>query len=296
MKQEEKEALLEYLVQFSNIEKRFPLFQGIKDAEAVADFIGLDSDQFQSIRNHFDEQAKKAAEEILKDEKMLELIESLPIEADATIAVVGDAITDDRQGWFQIFRNVLEMAVPKANYRFIDASLGESLSSDALRRLERDVIAHKPDWIFVALGSQDAQRLHLTTGRTLVSLAEFWENINAIESAILQNCDNPPVWITPPPVISELMQQMPLHAGVVLEEDLKEFREVISGKSGYIVDPAGKRMGSPPDAWNFLNDGFHPSLAGNTETVKSIIKTFAEAEKQDKGENDGNEPGGPDDG
>ena len=295
MKQEEKEALLEYLVQFSNIEKRFPLFQGVKDPEAVADFIGLDSEQFLNIRKHFDEQAKKAAEEILKEEEWLKLIEELPFDSDATIAVVGDGITDDRQGWFQIFRNVLDMAVPKANFRYIDASLGESLSSDALRRLERDVIAHKPNWIFISLGSQDAQRLHLTKGRTLVSLAEFWENLNAIESAILQNCDNPPVWITPPPVISELMQQMPLHAGVVLEEDLKEFREVISGKTGYIVDPSGNRMGSPPDAWNFLNDGFHPSLAGNMETVKSILKTFSEAKKQESNKNNDSEEESSDD-
>ncbi|MEX0681534.1 MAG: SGNH/GDSL hydrolase family protein [Balneolales bacterium] len=290
MKQEEKEALLEYLVQFSNIEKRFPLFQGTRDPEAVADFIGIDADHFNSIREQFDTLSRQAAEEILKDAMILEQIEKLPFKADDTIAVVGDSITDDRQGWFRIFSNVLDLATPRASFRYIDASLSDALTATALRRLERDVLTHHPDWVFVALGSQDAVRLHITTGRTLVSIAEFWENMNAIESAVLMNCPNPPVWITPPPVIPDLMQQMPLYEGVAHEEDLKEFREVISGKSGYVVDPAGKRMGDPPQAWNYLNDGFHPSLAGNIETVKSIISTCSLPQKDHEQEDgSGNE-------
>ncbi len=279
MKQEEKEALLEYLVQFSNIEKRFPLFQGIEDPEAVADFIGIDADNFVKIREALDQQARMAAEEIMKDAGLLEMAGKMPFKSDDTIAVIGDSITDDRQSWFHILRNLLDLVIPRAKIRYIDASISDSLSSDALRRLERDVLAKKPDWVFVALGSQDALRLHITPGRTLVSIAEFWENINAIESAILKNCKNPPVWITPPPVIPELMQQMPLLDGVLDEEDLKDFREVVNGKSGYIVDPAGDRMGMPPKEWNYLNDGFRPSLAGNMETVRSIIKTLGKGER-----------------
>lgn len=279
MNQEEKEALLEYLIQFSNIEKRFPLYQGVKDPEAVADFIGLDVDQFQKIRESFDKQVAQAAEEVLKDKEIMSRINNLPFKPNETIAVLGDSITDDRQSWFQIFCNVLNLAVPKASFTFIDASLSNSISADALRRIERDVLANEPDWVFVALGSQDAVRLHITEGRTLVSIAEFWENLNAIESAIIKNCKNPAVWITPPPVITELMQQMPLHDGVIDEQDLKEFREVVAGKSGYIVDPAGKRMGNPPDAWNYMNDGFHPSLVGNIETVKSLLIAVTEPVK-----------------
>ncbi|MDG5767364.1 SGNH/GDSL hydrolase family protein [Balneolales bacterium ANBcel1] len=287
MKQEEREALLEYLVQFSNIEKRFPLFQGVQDPEAVSDFIGLEFGQFKRIRENFDKMIREAAGEILKDEEMLDLIPKLPFKSGETIAVIGDSITDDRQGWFRILSEVLDLSTPKASFRYIDASLADAISADALRRMERDVLGHEPDWVIIALGSQDAQRLHLTTGRTLVSIAEFWENLNAIESAVLQNCPNPPVWITPPPVISEMMQTMPLHDGILKEEDLREFREVIAGKTGYIVDPAGKRMGSPPQAWNYLSDGFHPSLTGHIATVKSIIKTCTLSESERNNSADG---------
>ncbi len=282
MKQEEKEAILEYLIQFSNIEKRYPLFQGNRDPGAVAEFIGLDYDYFSKIRKNFDDQVRQAAEEILKEEEMMKQIGKLPFSPGETIAVVGDSITDDRQSWFQVFRNVLDKAVSESNFSYVDASLADSLSADVLRRIERDVFAHKPDWVFVALGSQDALRLHITTGRTLVSLAEFWENLNAIESTILKNCPNLPVWITPPPVITELMQKMPLHDGIIEEEDLKYFREVVAGKSGYVVDPAGTRMGDPPKAWNYMNDGFHPSLAGNMETVRCILKTCSGSHQEQK--------------
>ncbi|MDI6401201.1 SGNH/GDSL hydrolase family protein [Balneolaceae bacterium ANBcel3] len=279
MKESDKAALLSYLIQFSDIEKVFSYLPGSENPETIADFFGVDTDDFKTIQKQFEEVAEKAAQEILKDQVIVSALKELPFAPDDTIAVLGDSLSNDRQGWFKILKKVLDLSVPKANFTFIDGSYSGALSAEALRKMEKNILAQKPDWIFVALGSQDAMRLPLITGRTLVSLAEFWENINAIESAILKNLKHPPVWITPPPAITEMMETMPLLDGVVSEEDLREFREIIAGKSGYIVDPGGKRLGDPPAAWNYMQDGFHLSLAGNMETVKSLIKTLAITEQ-----------------
>lgn len=280
MKREEKEELLNYLVQFLNIEKQFPLLPGISDPKAVAQFIGIDESELDSIRSSFDEHAKQAAFELLKDEKIKKQVENLPFQKDDKIAVIGDSLTDDLQSWFPIFRHTLELGIMGANFSWYDASLASETSANILMRLDRDVLAIKPDWVIIAIGSDDAKRPHLATTRTLVSLAEFWENVNTIESAIQLVVNNPIIWIAPPPPVTELMQQHPLFNGVVHEEDLKQYREVIAGKQGYIVDPMGVRLGNPPEAWNFLGDGYHPSLAGHLNTVKTMIGILSK-ENQD---------------
>lgn len=274
----EKEALEKYLLQFLNLEKRFPLLPGIKNKEAIAGLMGLDKDELQKLRDRYKQNAKEAALELLEDHDVAEWIDQLPFEKDDTIVALGDSITDDLQGWFGILQHVLEITVPEANFTFINSGVSYNTSSDAVQRFNRDVIDHDPDWVIVALGTFDAQRLHVAPNRTLVSLAAFWENINTIESAVEELTDNPIIWITPPPVITQMLQQMRLFDYDIYEEDLKQFREVLTSKTGYIVDPLGKRMGEDePEAWNYLSDGLHPSLSGHVNTVKKILETLVKS-------------------
>lgn len=274
----EKEALEKYLLQFLNLEKRFPLLPGIKNKEAIAGLMGLDKDELQKLRDRYKQNAKEAALELLEDHDVAEWIDQLPFEKDDTIVALGDSITDDLQGWFGILQHVLEITVPEANFTFINSGVSYNTSSDAVQRFNRDVIDHDPDWVIVALGTFDAQRLHVAPNRTLVSLAAFWENINTIESAVEELTDNPIIWITPPPVITQMLQQMRLFDYDIYEGDLKQFREVLTSKTGYIVDPLGKRMGEDePEAWNYLSDGLHPSLSGHVNTVKKILETLVKS-------------------
>ncbi|MEX2639217.1 MAG: SGNH/GDSL hydrolase family protein [Balneolales bacterium] len=274
MKKEEKEELLEYLIQFLNIEKQFPLLPGVSDKSAVAGFIGIDEDELDTIRANFDQNTRQAAFELLKEEEVQKQIDKLPFKKNDKIAIIGDAVTDDLQSWFFILKHALELSIEAANFSWYDASQSSETSANILMRLDRDVLAYKPDWVIIAIGSDEAVRPHLATARTLVSLAEFWENVNTIESAIQLVVKNPVIWITPPPPVTELMQQHPFFNGVAYEEDLKQYREVIAGKQGYIVDPAGVRMGNPPEAWNFLSDGYHHSLAGHLNTVRTLIEVL----------------------
>lgn len=282
--EQEREALKRYLVNFLNLEKKYPLLPGAKHLENVASFIGLSVAELTDSRTHCDDQAEMAAQEILKDEDMLKAIEKIPFKKGQTVLAIGDSFTDDLSGWFEILRHVLEISRPDLELEFINMGVHEDTSADALRRVNRTVLDIKPDWVFVALGTYDAMRLHAAPDRTLVSLADFWENLNSIENAIIQTTQLPVIWITPAPVITELMERVPLFDGLVYESDLIQFREVVAGRTGYIVDPPGRRMGSPADAWNFLPDGFYHALAGHSSTVKRILTSLSSkrAIKHDK--------------
>lgn len=293
---EEKQVLEEYLLQFLNLEKRFPLLPGIENQEAIAGLMGLEGEELKKLRDRFSSNAKEAAIELLEDPEVAEWIENLPFEPGDTIVALGDSITDDLQGWFNIFQHVLEIGLEDAGFTFVNSGVSYNTSTDALKRLNRDVLDHDPDWVIVALGTFDAQRLHVAPDRTLVSLADYWENLNTIEEAVGEVTDNPLIWMTPPPVITEMQQQIRLFHFDLFEEDLSQYREILTGKKGYIVDPLGERMMDRDDsveeeeeekpgpaAWNYLSDGLHPSLSGHTKSVKELIRFLALAKEPEEG-------------
>ncbi|MDR8393322.1 GDSL-type esterase/lipase family protein [Aliifodinibius sp. S!AR15-10] len=275
----EKEVLETYLLQFLNLEKRYPLLPGIRNTKAMAGLLGLDEQELKENRTKFDQNAKEAALELLEEEKVAQWIDELPFDSDDTIVAIGDSTTDDLQSWFSILGYALEISVPEADFTFVNSGVSYDTSTDALRRLDRDLAAHEPDWVIVSLGTFDAARMNLTPDRTLVPLAEYWENTNAIEDVTAELTDNPVIWISPPPVMSEMLEDFRLFNFNIQNEDLLKYREILSGKKGYIVDPRGMRMGEDePEAWNYLNDGLHPSLSGHTNTVRELLKVLAKSE------------------
>ncbi|SHE54812.1 Lysophospholipase L1 [Fodinibius roseus] len=295
--EEEQEVLEKYLLQFLNLEKRYPLLPGIENEEAIAGLMGIEKDELLKLRGRFSANARQAAVEMLEDPEVAEWIEDLPFEEGDTIVALGDSITDDLQGWFHIFQHVLEIGLDQPDFTFINSGVSYDTSTDALKRLNRDVLDHQPDWVIVALGTFDAQRLHVAPDRPLVSLADYWENLNTIESAVSEVTDNPLIWMSPPPVIPEMLQQIRLFNFDLFEEDLSRIREILSGKKGYIVDPLGERMHEEegdqeqeagdesdlPAAWNYLSDGLHPSLSGHVNTVKELIRFLALARDPEEG-------------
>jgi len=270
----EKDILQTYLLQFMNIEKRFPLLPGTKNSKAVAGFIGITEQELLEHRKDYEEKAKQAALEVLKDDDISDLIDQLPFDSDDTIAVLGDSISDDLQGWFSILKYVLQFTFEENDFTFINAGISFNTTTEALVRIDRDLLLHEPDWVFVALGTFDTQRLNVAANRTLIPLAETWENLNTIQEIVTQQVENPIVWITPPNVIEELIEDHPLYDFFIKQDDLNKVRELVAGKEGFIVDPRGKRMGDQ-EAWHYLADGLHPSLTGHIETVKYIIKAMA---------------------
>ncbi len=271
----EKEALEKYLIQFLNIEKQYPLLPGIKNNDSLAGLMGLETREFLKLREMFSQNAKEAALELLREDDVTDWVDQLPFKNNDTIIALGDSATDDLQGWFNIFSDILNITVPEADFTFVNAGISNNTTSEALRRLHRDVLSYQPDWVIINLGLFDAIRPYFTQNRTLLPLSETWENLTTIEDAVKTVTDNPPIWISPQPIIPGLLSEMELFDFDIDEKDLSQIRQILLGKSGYIVDPLGRRMGNPPEAWYFLSDGINPSLSGHVNTVRELIKTLA---------------------
>ena len=197
MKEEEKSVVEQFLVPFFHLNKRLPLFPGKNDEKAEATLFGLTEEELTLNRKNLDENARQGALELLKEEEIIDLVDKLPFDGSETIVAFGDSSTEDDQGWFNIIKHVLEISVEDADFTFINAGVSGDTTSDALRRIDRDVLLHEPDWVMVSLGTFDAQRLNILPSRTLIPLSETWENLNAIQEILEEHVENSTLWITP---------------------------------------------------------------------------------------------------
>lgn len=277
LSEEEKSVLEQFLMPFFHTNNRFPLLPGKSSKIAESELFGMTLEELENIRNNFNENAKSAALELLKEDEIIDIIDKLPFDGEETIVAFGDSLTEDEAGWFTILSHLLEISFEDSNFNFINSGQAYNTTSESLRRLDRDVILNEPDWVFVLLGTFDAQRLNIAPKRTLIPLSETWENLNTIHEILDEHIDNPTIWITPTPVITELLDANPLYEFTFDHSDLDQVRQLISGKRGGIVDPKGIRMGKDePKAWNYLSDGLHHSLSGHVATVREILKTLVE--------------------
>lgn len=277
LSEEEKSVLEQFMIPFFHAEKRHTLFPGRNSTEAEAGLLGITKEELETFRKNYEENAKQAAFELLKEDEVIDMIDKLPFDGEETIVAFGDSSTEDDQGWFSILGHLLDISFENADFTFINSGVGYNTTADALKRLDRDVLLHEPDWVFVSLGTFDTQRLNIAPQRTLLPLSETWENLNTIHEVLENQIENPTLWITPTPVISELLSENPIYEFTIDGEDLEQVRQLVSGKTGGIVDPKGIRMGEDePKAWNYLTDGLHPSLSGHINTVREVLKTLVE--------------------
>lgn len=274
---EEKGILEQFILPYYHISKRVPLFPGKNDIKSEAGLLGIAEEELKQYRDNFDSNAREAALEVLKDDDIVDCLDKLPMDGEETIVAFGDSNTEDAQGWFTIFKHILEISTENPDFKFINAGVSYNTTSEALRRIDRDVLIHEPDWVFIGLGTFDAQRLNIAPDRTLLPLSETWENIETIQSILEPRVENPLVWITPAPVINEMLAENLLYDFAIDAEDLGSVQDLIAGKNGAIIDASAKRMGEKePEAWNYQPDGLHHSLSGHIETVKAIIKKLAQ--------------------
>ena len=271
MKKAEKEAITSYLLPFLNLEKHFPLLPEAKKAVNQAALMGISEKELIERRSEIQEMVRQTALELLQEEEITEGLSKLPFKPDDTLLVFGDSTADDLQSWFSIFSHMLDIGTENADFTFVNSGISYQTTSEALRRIQRDLLDHEPDWVFVSLGLFDALRLNALPDRTLVPLAETWENLNSIESVIRSVTKNPPVWVVPHAVIPDMQKETELFDFSIDPKDLLQIQQLVAGKTGYIVDPRAERFGTPPEQWYYLSDGIHASLSGQRVTAKEVF-------------------------
>lgn len=98
----------------------------------------------------------------------------------------GDSITDagrDRDnlesfgyGYVALVVKHLQTHHTKLELQFLNRGVGGDTTRDMLERFERDILAHKPDWVSIAIGVNDIWRFFGDNLQDAVPLEEFESN------------------------------------------------------------------------------------------------------------------------
>lgn len=186
-----------------------------------------------------------------------------------TIVCLGDSVTGvyyhtgGRRAYPEMLEVAIRQAIPGAHVKVINAGISGHSTTDGIARLDRDVLAHKPDLVTISFGLNDMTRLSEDEYRAnLVTLVTRCREAHA---AVVLCTPNSVITTTGRPI-----------------EKLRRFWEVICVTARALNVPvcdqfvAGEALRSR-DAWAFrctLSDEIHPNMDGHKRMAEELCRTI----------------------
>jgi lysophospholipase L1-like esterase len=200
------------------------------------------------------------------------------------IITLGDSITRGVRAGVkpdETFSSLLAAALKekKIAAEVINSGIGNEASNQALRRLEKDVLARKPRIVVIMYGTNDS---YVDKGKkdSRLSLDEFKRNIREIITTLKKN-DIEPVLMTEPRWAPDTSDGIGENPNGRLEPYVAACRSLAAAEKIALVDhyaywTEAEKKGVKLRDWT--TDGYHPNPRGHKEMadliVPVIIKTL----------------------
>jgi acyl-CoA thioesterase-1 len=262
----------EYLIQFIHPDKLVPWSTTVND-RVLSMIYGLDLSDYRAVRKRFSDQARTTAQKLLENADFADRLNRLPFAPKSVVVGLGDSITDDHQSWLEILRELLSLRRRQDAIQVVNAGISGDTTSQLIARFE-SVIMRKPDWIICMAGSSDARLQGRKPTKTLVSLEETGKNLRMLRHYARTQTRARWIWMTPGTVIEEkIARHWLLGAGKMRwrNRDLAAIARVIRRQPDPVVD-LQRVFGRPAKPALLMDDGIHPSLAGQKAILKALIE------------------------
>ena len=197
----------------------------------------------------------------------------------ASVVVFGDSITaavqqSPERRWPAILEQRLRAAAPGRGLSVVNAGAGGNTSREGLARIERDVLARKPDVVTVEFGGNDATDVP----NRHVDLAEFGQNLSSIVTRVRSvSPDAAIIMLTFPPVIDSRHSRGTMHGG--LDRYVEQYRESVrtfaSSRGLRLVDTDAAIR--PRAEQLILPDGVHLTAEGNQAIADAVFPAVRDA-------------------
>lgn len=266
------EEELSYIIQFQHPEKILGEMPGINQATTLAAIFGVTINRYLYIKSGFAERARQAAVDLLADADFAALVDQLPVALGSTIVGLGDSITDDDQSWLEILRHLFDLRRLKDNIKVVNAGISGDTTSQVISRF-LDVTQKDPALIICMAGTNDTRLHGQQPTKTLVSLDETKQNLAMLRNFATTQTTARWVWMTPTPVIeAQIADHWYLGPRQMMwsNKDIKPIAEFVLGQPEPVIDLQAL-FGSPPNPAWLMDDGLHPSLAGQQAIVKALV-------------------------
>ena len=204
-----------------------------------------------------------------------------------TIVAFGDSITNGagigdvtEKDTFRhhIQDDLSKITDDKFKTNVINAGVNGDITTTAIPRLERDVFSHKPDYVTVMFGVNDAGFYRPATdsmaGTPRVSENDFRANLETIITQI-QKAGATPILITPLPMNEfyahkDFPSYLENGLNYLVERYSDVIRNLCAEKSIYLIDMNGFFI-DDPDTVNLIPDGIHPNKCGHRFIADIIL-------------------------
>lgn len=216
-------------------------------------------------------------------------------EAPVLIAAFGDSVTegnmehglwDSEAVYHSVTQRLMESFFPGSTFSTINAGFSGDTAARSIVRLDRDVIRHHPDLVFVAFGLNDS--LEGNSGKEL-----FVGALNTIVERIRHNTQAAIILVTPPMMAHQPSNRIhsvhqdfsstviAAQSSGMLAEYAELIRSVAKEQEILLADVYREwdrldRSGFPTDQW-LINGLNHPGVAGHRLAALVVFNTVMAA-------------------
>jgi acyl-CoA thioesterase-1 len=273
-------------LQYTHLEKVYGYLPGIH--RALPGIFDISPEEYQEIQQSFQAAAAAAAGELLRDQRVADLVDTLPVRTGQRILAVGDSLTDDLQSWAEILRHLLRIRRSDDAITVINAGLSAQTTAMVLRRWPA-TLAAEPDLVICALGGNDVTRVSPDPAKSQVSLSETLANLRELRRISHALTTTAWAWMTPVPVHEERVANFdPFKFGLSTwrNADITALAEAVLTFEDPVVDLVST-FGVPADPRLQGPDGVHPSLTGQMAITVALLECLgALANRPDRAERD----------
>jgi acetyl esterase/acyl-CoA thioesterase-1 len=213
------------------------------------------------------------AAQLMADSAFRAAIDAIPRVVGDRLVAIGDSVTADRRGWFELLKEAVALAAP-SGVDLVNLGLSGDTTADVLERL--DVLAGaRPTWVLVMLGTNDTRFHGPKHAYRMVSLAETERNISALMEFVTGDLAADLTLLTPPPGdqarIASFYRDVPV--GWVAAE-LDAVAALIRALDPNCVD-VNQSMRGAAFAGLLDVDGVHPTVEGQRHIARVVVERLS---------------------
>jgi lysophospholipase L1-like esterase len=251
---------------------RFPVGDDLH-AELLAQMLGCSGDAVRSVAADLTGQARETAAAMVADAGFNKAIEALPFRTQDRVVAVGDSITADRLGWFELLSAAVALT-GRPTGAMINLGVSGNTTADVIERFDL-LEAARPSHVLLMLGTNDVRSHGRAVAYRMVGAAETERNLRAIIDLIVTGLGAAVTVITPPAVDQRRIDTFFADAPVGWHaDDIAEVAGIIRKVAPTGVDLHG--FTREHVAGNFLEpDGVHPTAAGQRLILTHIVAGLA---------------------
>jgi acyl-CoA thioesterase-1 len=206
---------------------------------------------------------------MVEDARFRTAIEALPFGENDRVAGVGDSITADRVGWFELLAASIDLAGARG-VRLHNLGVSGNTTADVLERFDL-IEAVRPTHVLLMLGTNDARSHGRLGSFRMVTSHETERNLRALVDLITGDLGVPVTLITPPSVDQQRIDAAFYGLPIRWEADaVGEVAAVVRKLDADCVDVYSATAQS--NVGDLLEpDGVHPTPAGQRIILRTIV-------------------------